>query len=52
MTQGYGNTGGDILVAIDVAKKHDAVLVQFPDGSRKKFTVPIIYEITGTFLPI
>jgi transposase len=39
MTQGYGSTGVDVLVAIDVAKKQDAVLIQFPDGSRKKFTV-------------
>lgn len=39
MTQLYGSTGGDVLVAIDVAKKQDAVLVQLPDGSRKKFTV-------------
>jgi transposase len=39
MTQTYGNTGGDVLVAVDIAKKQDAVLIQFPDGSRKKFTV-------------
>lgn len=39
MTQPYGNTGGDVLVAVDIAKKQDAVLIQFPDGSRKKFTV-------------
>jgi transposase len=39
MTQTYGNTGGDVLVAVDIAKKQDAVLIQFPDGSRKKFMV-------------
>jgi len=39
MTQPYGNTGGDVLVAIDVAKKQNAVLIQLPDGARKKFTV-------------
>jgi transposase len=39
MTQFYGNTGGVVLVGIDVAKKQNAVLVQFPDGARKKLMV-------------
>jgi transposase len=39
MTQRYGNTGGVVLVAIDIAKKQNAVLIQFPDGTRKKLTV-------------
>ncbi len=39
MTQPYGNTGAMVLVAIDIAKKRNAVLVQFPDESRKKFIV-------------
>ena len=39
MTQPYGNTGGVVLVAIDIAKKQNAVLIQFPDGTRKKLTV-------------
>ncbi|TFH51252.1 MAG: hypothetical protein E4G89_02210 [Methanothrix sp.] len=39
MTQPYGNTGGDVLVAIDVAKKQNAVLIRLPDGTRKKLTV-------------
>jgi transposase len=39
MTQPYGNTGGVALVAIDVAKKQNAVLIQLPGGDRKKLTV-------------
>jgi len=39
MTQSYGNTRGKVLVAVDIAKKCNAVLIQFPDGSRKKFIV-------------
>ena len=39
MTQLYGNTGGVALVAIDIAKKQNAVLIQLPDGARKKLTV-------------
>jgi len=39
MTQPYGNTGGVALVAIDIAKKRNAVLIQLPDGARKKLTV-------------
>ena len=39
MTQPYGNTGGVVLVAIDVAKKQNAVLIRLPDGTRKKLTV-------------
>lgn len=39
MTQSYGNTGEMVLVAIDIAKQRNAVLIQFPDESRKKFTV-------------
>jgi transposase len=39
MTQSYGNTGGDVLVAIDVAKNQNAVLIRLPDGARKKLTV-------------
>jgi len=39
MAQSHGNTGGVVLIAIDVAKKQNAVLVQFPDGARKKFMV-------------
>jgi transposase len=39
MTQPYGNTGRDVLVAIDVAKKQNAVLIRLPDGARKKLTV-------------
>lgn len=39
MTQPYGNMGGIALVAIDVAKKQNAVLIQFPGGVRKKLTV-------------
>ena len=38
MTQPYGNTGGDVLVAIDVSKKQNAVLIRLPDGARKKLT--------------
>jgi len=37
MTQSYGNTGEKVLVAIDIAKKRNAVLIQFPDESRKKY---------------
>ena len=39
MTQPYGNTGGVTLVAIDVAKRQNAVLIQLPGGARKKLTV-------------
>lgn len=39
MTQPYGNTGRDVLVAIDVAKNQNAVLIRLPDGARKKLTV-------------
>lgn len=39
MTQPYGSTGGVVLVAIDIAKKQNAVLIQFPDGARKKLTI-------------
>ncbi len=39
MTQSYGNTGENVLVAIDIAKQRNAVLIQFPDESRKKFIV-------------
>lgn len=39
MTQPYGNTGEKVLVAIDIAKKSNTVLIQFPDESRKKFIV-------------
>lgn len=39
MTQPYGNTGGVALVAIDVASRQNAVLVQPPGGARKKLTV-------------
>ena len=39
MTQSNGNTGGVALVAIDVASKQNAVLVQLPGGARKKLTV-------------
>jgi len=39
MTQMYGNTGEKVLVAIDIAKKSNTVLIQFPDESRKKFIV-------------
>jgi transposase len=39
MTQPYGNTGEKVLVAIDIAKKRNTILIQFPDGSRKKFIV-------------
>ena len=39
MTQPYGNTGGVSLVAIDVAKRQNAVLIQLPGGARKKLTV-------------
>jgi transposase len=39
MTQPYANTGGVALVAIDIAKKQNAVLIQLLDGARKKLTV-------------
>ena len=39
MTQYYGNTGEKVLVAIDIAKKRNAVLIQSPNESRKKFIV-------------
>lgn len=39
MTQLNGNTGEKVLVAIDIAKQRNAVLVQLPDESRKKFIV-------------
>ena len=39
MTQPYCNTGEKVLVAIDVAKKRNTVMIQFPNGSRKKFIV-------------
>lgn len=39
MTQSHGNTGEKVLVAIDIAKQRNAVLVQLPDESRKKFIV-------------
>lgn len=39
MTQSYGNTGEKVLVAIDIAKKRNSVLIQLSDGSRKKFIV-------------
>ena len=39
MTQSHGNTGEKVLVAIDIAKQRNAVLVQLPDESRKKFVV-------------
>ena len=39
MTQPYGNTGEKVLVAIDIAKKRNAVLIQLRDESRKKFMV-------------
>lgn len=41
MTYSYGNTGEKVLVAIDIAKKRNAVLIQFPDESRKRFVVAI-----------
>jgi len=39
MTQSHGNTGEKVLVAIDIAKQRNAVLVQLPDENRKKFIV-------------
>lgn len=39
MTHKYGNTAKMVLVAIDIAKRCNAVLIQLPDESRKKFTV-------------
>ena len=39
MTHKYGNTGEMVLVAIDIAKKSNAVLIQLPDERRKKFIV-------------
>jgi transposase len=39
MTQAYGNTGGVALVAIDIAKKQNAVLIRLLDGTRKRLTV-------------
>lgn len=39
MTQSHGITGEKVLVAIDIAKKRNAVLIQLPDDSRKKFMV-------------
>ena len=39
MTQLHGNTGENVLVAIDIAKKRNTVLIHFPDESRKKFMV-------------
>ncbi len=39
MTQPYVNTGEKVLVAIDIAKKRNTVLIQLPDESRKKFMV-------------
>jgi len=45
MTQSYGNMGGVALVAIDVAKKQNAVLIQLPGGVRKKLTVT--NDLTG-----
>jgi len=45
MTQPYGNMGGVALVAIDVAKKQNAVLIQLPGGVRKKLTVT--NDLTG-----
>lgn len=39
MTQPYVNTGEKVLVAIDIAKKRNTVLIRFPDESRKKFMV-------------
>lgn len=39
MTQSYGNTGEKVLVAVDIAKQRNAVLIQLPDESRKKFIV-------------
>lgn len=39
MTQSHGNTGEKVLVAIDIAKQRNAVLIQLPDESRKKFVV-------------
>jgi transposase len=39
MTHKYGNIGEIILVAIDIAKKNNAVLIQFQDERRKKFIV-------------
>ena len=39
MTQSYGNMGKKVLVAIDIAKQRNAVLVQLPDESRKKFII-------------
>ncbi|MGB2906059.1 MAG: IS110 family transposase, partial [Candidatus Aminicenantaceae bacterium] len=39
MTQKYVSTGEMVLVAIDIAKQCNAVLVQLPDESRKKFVV-------------
>ena len=39
MTQSYGNMGEMVLVAVDIAKQRNAVLIQLPDESRKKFVV-------------
>jgi transposase len=45
MTQPYSNTGDVVLVAIDVAKRQNAVLIQLPGGARKKLTVT--NDLTG-----
>lgn len=37
MTHLHDITGKNVLVAIDVSKARNDVLIQFPDGSRKKF---------------
>jgi transposase len=39
MTQSINSTEYEVLVAIDVAKARNDVLVQLPDGSKKKFKV-------------
>ena len=51
MTHKYGNTGEMVLVAIDIAKKSNVVLIQFPDESRKKFIDELLDgEIFDTLL--
>jgi len=39
MTQSIYNMGSVVLVAIDIAKARNDVLVQFPDGAKRKFKV-------------
>ncbi len=45
MTQSHGNTGEKVLVANDIAKQRNAVLIQYPASSPLRNTQLFTHEI-------